>query len=126
MDIIGLLPIERHEGCLIAPFTWGRPADRQGDVGMTTAARRNYDSVDVAKFVLSILVVAIHVRPFDGYAVFFRPILRTAVPPFFLISSYFFSSITIRIYLTLKNECCISKSMFLGTFVFICFGCWPS
>lgn len=90
LDIIGLLPIERHEGCLIAPFAWGRPADRQGDVGMTTVARRNYDSIDVAKFVLSILVVAIHVRPFDGYAVFFRPILRTAVPLFFLISSYFF------------------------------------
>lgn len=73
---------------------------------MTTVARRNYDSIDVAKFVLSILVVAIHVRPFDGYAVFFRPILRTAVPLFFLISSYF-SSITIRICLALRSECCI-------------------
>lgn len=57
---------------------------------MTTAARRNFDSVDAAKFVLSILVVAIHSYPFDGYAVFFNPILRTAVPLFFLISSYFF------------------------------------
>lgn len=59
-------------------------------MGMTTAARRNFDSVDAAKFVLSILVVAIHSYPFDGYAVFFNPILRTAVPLFFLISSYFF------------------------------------
>lgn len=62
----------------------------RGDVGTMKAVRKNYDSIDVAKFVLSIFVVAIHTRPFDTYAVYFRPLLRTAVPLFFLISSYFF------------------------------------
>ena len=57
---------------------------------MATTTRHNYDSVDAAKFVLSIFVVAIHVRPFDAYAVYFRPILRAAVPLFFLMTSYFF------------------------------------
>ena len=57
---------------------------------MPSAMRRNYDSIDLAKFVLSIFVVAIHVRPFDAYSVYFRPVLRTAVPLFFLITSYFF------------------------------------
>lgn len=57
---------------------------------MATTTRHNYDSVDAAKFVLSIFVVAIHVRPFDAYAVYFRPILRAAVPLFFLTTSYFF------------------------------------
>ena len=57
---------------------------------MPSAIRRNYDSIDLAKFVLSIFVVAIHVRPFDAYSAYFRPVLRTAVPLFFLITSYFF------------------------------------
>lgn len=64
--------------------------NRWGDAGMATTTRHNYDSVDAAKFVLSIFVVAIHVRPFDAYAVYFRPILRAAVPLFFLMTSYFF------------------------------------
>ena len=57
--------------------------NRWGDAGMATTTRHNYDSVDAAKFVLSIFVVAIHVRPFDAYAVYFgsvRPNLtRSAV-----------------------------------------------
>lgn len=57
---------------------------------MPSAIRRNYDSIDLTKFILSIFVVAIHVRPFDAYSVYFRPVLRTAVPLFFLITSYFF------------------------------------
>lgn len=71
-------------------FAWGCPVNRWGDAGMATTTRHNYDSVDAAKFVLSIFVVAIHVRPFDAYAVYFRPILRAAVPLFFLTTSYFF------------------------------------
>lgn len=65
-------------------------SDRYGDLDMPTAIRRNYDSIDVAKFVLSIFVVVIHIHPFEAYTVFLRPVLRTAVPLFFLISSYFF------------------------------------
>lgn len=71
-------------------FAWGCPVNRWGDAGMATTTCHNYDSVDAAKFVLSIFVVAIHVRPFDAYAVYFRPILRAAVPLFFLMTSYFF------------------------------------
>lgn len=52
--------------------------------------RQNNDLIDATKFVLSIFVVAIHTRPLSEYTVFLRPILRTAVPMFFLISSYFF------------------------------------
>lgn len=54
-----------------------------------TPARR-LDSVDLLKFVLSVMVVAIHINPFGAYSVYVRPLLRTAVPLFFLVSSYFF------------------------------------
>lgn len=54
-----------------------------------THARR-LDSVDLLKFVLSVMVVAIHINPFGTYSVYVRPLLRTAVPLFFLVSSYFF------------------------------------
>lgn len=47
-------------------------------------------SVDIAKFVLSIMVVAIHVSPVSKEVrSYLLPILRLAVPIFFMLSSYF-------------------------------------
>lgn len=47
--------------------------------------------VGILKFILSILVIAIHVQPFDGDLAFFinNCIARLAVPIFFILSSYF-------------------------------------
>lgn len=51
--------------------------------------RRNYDIVDITKFILSLMVVCLHVPcGFD----WMKPILRIAVPLFFMISSFFFFS----------------------------------
>lgn len=47
-------------------------------------------SLDLAKFVLSIMVVAIHVSPVSSETRrYLLPVLRIAVPMFYLISSYF-------------------------------------
>lgn len=53
--------------------------------------RKHWDSIDLCKFVLSMMVVLIHVNPFP-LAVYqaLIPFLRTAVPLFFIISSFFF------------------------------------
>lgn len=45
------------------------------------------DKYDLLKVTLSILIVLLHTRPLPN---FFFPILRTAVPLFFIISSFFF------------------------------------
>ena len=49
--------------------------------------RKNIDTIDLTKFVMSLLVVVIHVNPFGTE----RPpvISRIAVPVFFMISAYF-------------------------------------
>ena len=49
--------------------------------------RKNLDSADVLKYMLSILIVATHTSLFDGYI---TPLVRLAVPAFFMISGYFF------------------------------------
>lgn len=49
--------------------------------------RKNYDALDLLKFIMSIMVVAIHTRLFEDVTF---PWLRIAVPVFFMISSYFF------------------------------------
>ena len=54
-----------------------------------TAQRKNLDSADVLKFILSILIVATHTSLLDGYI---TPVARLAVPAFFMISGYFFFS----------------------------------
>lgn len=47
------------------------------------------DSIDLAKIILSLMVVAIHVPPARGGAYeILIPILRTAVPIFFMLSGY--------------------------------------
>lgn len=51
---------------------------------------KRLDAVDIAKFVMSIFIVCLHINPFGEYRVFIQPLLRTAVPLFFLISAYFF------------------------------------
>lgn len=52
-----------------------------------TNTRKNLDAADVLKFVLSILIVATHTSLFEGYL---TPLVRLAVPAFFMISGYFF------------------------------------
>ena len=54
-------------------------------------------AVDAFKFGLSILVVIIHLKPFPGIDPLFRPILRLAVPLFFIISSFFFFKKQLRL-----------------------------
>ena len=49
--------------------------------------RKNLDSADVLKFVLSILIVSTHTSLLEGYI---TPLVRLAVPAFFMISGYFF------------------------------------
>ena len=53
--------------------------------------RKNLDAADVLKFVLSILIVSTHTSLFEGYI---TPLVRLAVPAFFMISGYFFFSKT--------------------------------
>ncbi len=53
--------------------------------------RKNLDAADVLKFILSILIVATHTSLFEGYL---TPLVRLAVPAFFMISGYFFFSKT--------------------------------
>ena len=52
--------------------------------------KKRLDSVDVAKFVLSIMIVTIHLSPFPSLDPYIMPMLRVAVPLFFLISAFFF------------------------------------
>ncbi len=47
---------------------------------------KNYDAIDLAKFILSIIVCGIHAL--GRYGIY--PFFRIAVPLFFIISSYFF------------------------------------
>lgn len=49
--------------------------------------RKNLDAADVLKFVLSITIVATHTSLLEGYI---TPLVRLAVPAFFMISGYFF------------------------------------
>lgn len=52
------------------------------------------NTLDITKFILSILVIMIHVCPIKNAAILeiVRPFLRIAVPIFFIISSYFLFS----------------------------------
>lgn len=57
----------------------------------TQQASNHLDSIDVLKFVLALMVVLIHVNPFpECVNVFVMPVLRLAVPLFFVISAFFF------------------------------------
>ncbi|MCD7763658.1 MAG: hypothetical protein LUI14_10790 [Lachnospiraceae bacterium] len=48
---------------------------------------KNYDAVDISKLILSLMVVALHTSFLEGFA---NPILRLAVPIFFIYSGFFF------------------------------------
>lgn len=49
------------------------------------AKKKNYDVFDLAKFILSLMIVALHSMLVPG---FLTPIVRTAVPLFFIMSSF--------------------------------------
>lgn len=53
---------------------------------------RKYNSLDIAKFILAIFVVAIHTSPFYGMSQeYYGKVLYTiAVPVFFVMSSFLF------------------------------------
>lgn len=69
-------------------------ADGSRDKKMTNtrAERKQYRAIDIAKFVMAILVVAIHVRPFAGQTAFVYDdiIARIADPLFFQITAFLF------------------------------------
>lgn len=46
--------------------------------------------VDILKFIMSLFVVAIHTDPFNNNNLYINPVIRVAVPFFFLISAYFY------------------------------------
>lgn len=58
----------------------------------TRAERKQYHAIDIAKFVMAILVVAIHARPFTGQTAFVYDdiIARIADPLFFQITAFLF------------------------------------
>ena len=53
----------------------------------TGIEKKNYDSIDLLKIILSVLIVQIHS---DFYLPWMKPYVRLAVPLFFIISAYFF------------------------------------
>ena len=56
-----------------------------------TNSKKTYVGLDLLKFVMALVVVAIHVKPFETNAVLtaiFKPCLDAAVPVFFLISAF--------------------------------------
>ena len=77
-----------------ADFSSVRKADGSRDKKMTNtrAERKQYRAIDIAKFVMAILVVAIHVRPFGGQTAFVYDdiIARIADPLFFQITAFLF------------------------------------
>lgn len=54
-----------------------------------TRTRKNLDAVDIVKYIMSILIVATHTSLFNGHI---TPLVRLAVPVFFVFSGYFFFS----------------------------------
>ena len=77
-----------------ADFSSVRKANGSRDKKMTNtrAERKQYRAIDIAKFVMAILVVAIHVRPFTGQTAFVYDdiIARIADPLFFQITAFLF------------------------------------
>ena len=64
----------------------------KGRSGILNIVKKEYNSLDIFKFILSIFVLVIH-SGIDKTII--SPLLRIAVPSFFLISSYlFFSKVT--------------------------------
>lgn len=67
----------------------GRKRDHHMNVNEN---KKTYVTIDIAKFVMAILVVAIHVRPFSGEAAFVYDdiVARIADPLFFQITAFLF------------------------------------
>ena len=62
-----------------------------GVLSNTSNTRKYYPGIDLLKFIMSLVVVAIHVKPFETSSVLFRlfsPLFQSAVPVFFLCSSF--------------------------------------
>lgn len=57
---------------------------------MAESGRKNHDSFDLTKLILSFLVVTLHLTAFQKEATWLIAFSRIAVPMFFLISSYLF------------------------------------
>lgn len=52
-------------------------------------SKRSYDIIDLSKFLLSLVIAAIHINPFGNYGDYRFPWARIAVPVFFIISGFF-------------------------------------
>ena len=49
---------------------------------------KRIQAIDIAKFVMAIMVVCIHIHPFGGAHELLMPLYRCAVPIFAMISTY--------------------------------------
>ncbi len=82
--------------------------------------KRNYDILDLAKFILSIMIVCIHTQTFLSVL---YPWLRLAVPLFFTISSFLlFRKINVSVSVeeekkTVKNYCFRQMKLYLFWFI---------
>ena len=55
------------------------------------SSQKQYQGLDLLKFLMALMVVAIHVKPFETSVLLtavFKPWLDAAVPVFFLISAF--------------------------------------
>ena len=68
-------------------------------------ARKQYNSLDIAKFIAAILIIIIHANPFSTYsnvaAYAFRNIIATVAVPFFFVTSGFLFAVKLN---SLPNE----------------------
>lgn len=82
-----------------------------------------YDIFDLIKFIMSIVVVAIHAHPLGEYHYSIYPWARIAVPTFFLISAYLFflkydmQDSDVNRYMQLKKFCIRNLKLYLFWFI---------
>ena len=64
----------------------------RGRAGESLPTKKVYNSIDIAKFVAALIVVAVHTHPFGGteFDYYANCLGRIAVPFFFVATSYFF------------------------------------
>lgn len=73
----------------------------------TLVTKNNYSSLDLLKFIMAIIVIAIHTHPFENYlngrlADIYSTIIKIAVPIFFTISGFLFQK-KLNSYTSLKK-----------------------
>lgn len=86
---------------------------------------KRLDFIDIVKFVLAMLIVFLHAKPFSNELnMLFYPLLRIAVPVFFILSGYFFFKNCIdksfdEQYCILKIFCIKNINLYFGWFILL-------